>query len=623
MIQRRWRIAIISGLSSLALLLGIVAAVMRFYGVAGIWQPTIPSPIGDDATTAKIVRPTTPASYQPSAEAAKPSSASNSKPTPPPRATSRANDTARRDPFFDAQRFSYAPDFYEAEIQDFLDQQPGPLKDTRFQIGDQSHSFAEVLVNLSSLYSFNPTILLALMEQQSEILSQAEPSPEQIAWAMGFHGDEERRKGLYAQLYWGAVELRHALRDYAVALPDATLPDLVFADDSQQAAAPDMGLARYAIARVLAHTTTPDQLPARLDAFLRTYTDLFGDPRLPLTDLPPPAEPFLTRPMTQPARVTSFFDHDTPFLQQNGSLRSFWGTTEAILPYDGHTGWDYAMKPPDPVLAAADGLVVFAGNSDDGCALPARAVIVDHANGYRTLYWHLDTLDVTTGQRVAQGEQLGTAGATGCAFGPHLHFQVQYLGRDIDPYGWCSTERDPWATNPAGQISTWLWADMLNPCKPPPSDIIVVDDTSPNFFTSGSWQQSSLGYGGNALYNTTSQNNRNRQPWQMRVLVDTPAVAIWQPTLPHAGRYRVLVYVPFIWTGIDDSRELRYRIVHSEAETEVIVNAETVANYWADLGTYTFDPAQKPRVSLSTLAGDDARGLWADAVAWVPVEATP
>jgi murein DD-endopeptidase MepM/ murein hydrolase activator NlpD len=324
-------------------------------------------------------------------------------------------------------------------------------------------------------------------------------------------------------------------------------------------------------------------------------------------------------------RVTSFFDHDTPFLDQNGSLTSFWGTTEAHLSYDGHTGWDYAMMPPDAILAAADGVVVFAGNSDDGCGVPSRSVIIDHGNGYRTLYWHLHTLMVETGEVVGRGAQIGIAGATGCAFGPHLHFQVQYLGRDVDPYGWCGDGPDPWASNPAGQQSTWLWADMLNPCGIADPDTIVVDNDSPGFITGGEWQQSALGYGGDAIFTETSHSPTDAEPWQMRFVADTPAFAIWQAPLPHAGRYRVLAYIPYILNGLDDSQELRYLVRHSEGETEVRVNCEENANAWADLGTYTFAPAdqsiQAPRVVLSTLAGDNGRGMWADAVVWIPEDA--
>ena len=44
----------------------------------------------------------------------------------------------------------------------------------------------------------------------------------------------------------------------------------------------------------------------------------------------------------------------------------------------------------------------------------------------------------------------------------------QYLGRNIDPYGWCSGEPDPWALHPAGAPSAWLWVDRPSPCGPSP-----------------------------------------------------------------------------------------------------------------------------------------------------------
>jgi hypothetical protein len=161
---------------------------------------------------------------------------------------------------------------------------------------------------------------------------------------------------------------------------------------------------------------------------------------------------------------------------------------------------------------------------------------------------------------------------------------------------------------------------MPDPCGAPPPDAVVVDNTSPGFAAQGQWQRSALGYGGGALFTATRWTNSARLPWEMRRLVDTPAVAIWQPDLPRSDRYRVLAYIPYVLNGMDDSRAIRYRVRHSEGEAAVVVNAESTANAWADLGTYYFDPAQQPRVSLSALAGDEARGLWADAVLWLPVQ---
>ncbi len=520
--------------------------------------------------------------------------------------------------YLDNQRLSYEPDFYQEQIQAVLDRSGGSLGAVRFQVGDRTQSLPDVLVNLSVLYSFNPKILLTALEMQSQLLSTPNPTPDQTAWALGFRGEGEKHRGLYNQIRWGAFEIRAAIRDYALSQQGAKLPDLEFDTGDRRPVPADLLLADYVVVRLLAGTTSPQQLDSRMQAFVETYGRLFEDPRTALVGLPPPAAPFFSHPLERRVRVTSFFDHDTPFLRTNGSLLAFWGNTD-LYSYDGHTGWDYAALPSDVVLAVAAGKVVFAGNSDDGCGIPARAVAIDHGNGYRTLYWHLSSIAVAQGQQVAAGTPLGYAGATGCAFGSHLHLQVQYLGRDVDPYGWCGSTPDPWATNPAGQVSVWLWAGEPSPCGAPPPGFIVVDDSSPGFRASGEWTLSALGYAGNARYSRTRLADVEPAVWQVRMLSATPDIALWQPELPAAGNYRVLVYVPYILNGLDDARTIRYQIRHRDGESEALIDGESAANAWIDLGTYPFDPAMPAWVSVSTLSNDAGRGIWVDAVAWVPV----
>ena len=517
-------------------------------------------------------------------------------------------------PFFDDRRLIYEPGFYVPQLQAFLDSQPGPLKHLSFMVGDRQHTFAEVLVGQTSYYSINPKVILALLELQSQVLSTASPSADQIGWAMGYRGENGARRGLTAQVRWAVRQLNQGKRDYPQGLP------LTFADGSSTPPPPGLGMSEYAVARALAPTTTPGELPALLQRFLETYLRLFEDPRVPPTDWPAPAAPFLTRPMERTAQVTSFFDHDAPFLSRNGSLLTYWGRAETDLAfaYDGHDGWDYALAPPDLALAAADGEVVFAGNADDNCA--TRAVIVDHGNGYRTLYWHLARVDVTLGQHVAHGQPVGVVGASGCAIGPHLHFGVQYLGRNTDPYGWCGGGPDPWQFHPAGTISTWLWADRPSPCAPPPPQAIVVDTDSPGFVKDGDgWQSVPVGYGGSALFVPSTRGFDVNQPWELRPLA-MPAVAVWQPTLPAMGRYRVLAYVPYALSGLDDAIDVRYAIRFAGGEAEVIVDDRVYANDWADLGTYTFDPADSPSIAISNLVSAEQNSIWADAIMWIPAD---
>jgi murein DD-endopeptidase MepM/ murein hydrolase activator NlpD len=62
-------------------------------------------------------------------------------------------------------------------------------------------------------------------------------------------------------------------------------------------------------------------------------------------------------------------------------------------------------------------------------------VVVRHRDGVRTLYAHLQSVDVHVGDTVAGGSALGAVGATGDATGPHLHFEVRVGGAAIDPLG--------------------------------------------------------------------------------------------------------------------------------------------------------------------------------------------
>ena len=521
-------------------------------------------------------------------------------------------------PLFDPQRLSYDHNFSGPEIQAFLEARNSPLATARISIGNRSHSFTDVLVSLSNLYSISPRLLLSLMDLQSGVLSTSTPSSEQLAWAAGFQGDNGSRRGLFAQLRWLTRELRAALRDYAL-LDGTALPPLNFVNGSILAVPSTIDLSRYVLSRALAPTTTPDRLDALLAGVAPTYQRLFDlDPRLAPTDWPPLAEPFLSRPFERNFPVTSFFDHDAPFLRPNGSLHTFWGRAETnpAFAYDGHTGWDYAMGPPDRVLAAAPGLVVFAGYSDDGCKTPAGAVIIEHGNGYRTLYWHLARVDVMAGRTVERGAVIGIAGDTGCARGAHLHFQVQYLGRDVDPYGWCGADPDPWANNPVGQISVWLWVDMPSPCAPPPPGVVIVDNGDPGFRRSGDWQTVDTGYGGSALFAPSYLTSSITRPWRFSDFA-APQIALWQPELPAVGQYRVLAYIPFALNGFDDSREARFLVRHRDGETIVTVDLEAERNWWVDLGVFTFDPSLSPLVATGTTAGDRRRGIWADAVAFI------
>ena len=95
-----------------------------------------------------------------------------------------------------------------------------------------------------------------------------------------------------------------------------------------------------------------------------------------------------------------------------------------------HAGVDFPAPSGTPVTAAGFGTVVAAGFDSSGWG---NMVVIGHRFGLRTLYAHLASLAVSRGQSVGVGQRIGTVGATGRASGPHLHFELQLRGANVDP----------------------------------------------------------------------------------------------------------------------------------------------------------------------------------------------
>ncbi len=94
-----------------------------------------------------------------------------------------------------------------------------------------------------------------------------------------------------------------------------------------------------------------------------------------------------------------------------------------------HAGIDIAAEAGDPVFAIADGLVTEAEWRDDR----GNIVVVDHSDGWSSTYAQLEEMAVEPEQRVTQGQIVGRAGSTGESSGPHLHFELHYHDRAVNP----------------------------------------------------------------------------------------------------------------------------------------------------------------------------------------------
>lgn len=105
-----------------------------------------------------------------------------------------------------------------------------------------------------------------------------------------------------------------------------------------------------------------------------------------------------------------------------------------------HNGMDLLGGVGTEVLASADGVVVSAKRSGKG---EGNTIILDHKNGYRTTYSHLGDILVRQGKKVLQGEVIGRVGLSGMSFAPHLHYQVWFHEKAMDPVNYYFAELTP------------------------------------------------------------------------------------------------------------------------------------------------------------------------------------
>lgn len=267
-------------------------------------------------------------------------------------------------------------------------------------------------------------------------------------------------------------------------------------------------------------------------------------------------EPFLElRPFLPPGfeqyPASQHVDHHHPYSNQTDNLFLRFDGVEfvddVIYPdclsgsscYDGHAGIDYFMPHNTPIIAPADGYVLWASFSPPADPCPGGitpngdqgTIILAHSNDYFTVYLHMTPpLNVSVGNNVEAGDTLGFAGNTGCAINTHLHFEVRkgnwFFDTNepyaVDPFGWWGESIDP-IEEIRQNRSHWLWVSEN-----------LVDDGDNGFqrFQGPDWTYINEGF--------------NNDCWTSPATTEGTGghYAIWAPHAENPGEYDIEVYIP-------------------------------------------------------------------------------
>ena len=137
------------------------------------------------------------------------------------------------------------------------------------------------------------------------------------------------------------------------------------------------------------------------------------------------SEVLAIRQTADPAYLPAMWAHLGKINNEFGFRRNPFGGRA----YEFHPGMDIDGERGDLVTASANGTVIKAGYTGGY----GNMVEIDHGNGLVTRYGHMSKLDVEQGETVTRGQLIGEIGSTGRSTGPHLHFELRYNDKPINP----------------------------------------------------------------------------------------------------------------------------------------------------------------------------------------------
>ena len=132
------------------------------------------------------------------------------------------------------------------------------------------------------------------------------------------------------------------------------------------------------------------------------------------------------------ATLLQFIPSGSPIEYKGITSKFGWRIHPTLHKKEYHPGTDMRAKMNTPVYATADGIVEFSGmHKRSGYG---NLIILQHNYGFKTYFGHLNKIVVKSGKFVKKGDLLAYTGTTGMSNGPHLHYEVRYLSRVVNPF---------------------------------------------------------------------------------------------------------------------------------------------------------------------------------------------
>lgn len=145
----------------------------------------------------------------------------------------------------------------------------------------------------------------------------------------------------------------------------------------------------------------------------------------------PPEIKIPSKPKPQPAYLAQ--GPGSPAFSAPGGASFIWPTAGIITQYFSwyHPGVDIANRSAPGISVSDGGIVIVAGWPDNSGY--GNRVVVDHGNGYTSLYAHMSNIYVSVGDTISRGQLIGQMGSTGRSTGTHLHLEIHYKGVALNP----------------------------------------------------------------------------------------------------------------------------------------------------------------------------------------------